>query len=267
MRIFAIDDEPKMLRLLHDAIAQAAPEAEITDFLLGTEAVSHITETGLLPDAVFSDIQMPGLTGLELAVRLKQLAPEAKLVFVTGYDYALDAYRLHVGGYIVKPVEAQRIREELDNLFPSAPPAENRLRVQCFGPFEVFWDGRPLRFARKQTKELVAYLVDRRGASCTAEEIVAALWEDAEEIHSAKQRLRNLVSDLKSVLSSIGMSEALIRQGSHLAIRTAMLDCDYYRMLEGDMAAVNAFRGEYMEQYSWAEITKGSLSFRRGGCE
>ena len=262
MRVFAIDDEPKMLRLLHDAIAQAAPEAEITDFLLGTDAVFYIAETGIRPDAVFSDIQMPGLTGLELAVRLKQIAPDTKLVFVTGFDYAIDAYRLHVGGYIVKPVEARRVREELDNLFPNAPSAQNRLRVQCFGSFEVFWDGRPLWFARKQTKELLAYLVDRRGASCTAEEIIAALWEDAEELHTAKQRVRNLVNDLKTVLKSIGMSETLIRQGSSLAIRPEKLDCDYYRMLAGDMAAVNAFRGEYMEQYSWAEITKGGLSFR-----
>ncbi len=262
MRIFAIDDEPKMLRLLHDAIAQAAPEAEITDFPLGTDTVAFIEETGSCPDAVFSDIQMPGLTGLELAVRLKQIAPDAKLVFVTGFDYAIDAYRLHVGGYIVKPVEARRVREELDNLFPDAPGAQHRLRVQCFGSFEVFWDGQPLWFARKQTKELFAYLVDRRGASCTAEEIIAVLWEDAEELHAAKQRVRNLVSDLKTVLKSIGMSEALIRQGSRLAIRPELLDCDYYRMLSGDMAAVNAFRGEYMEQYSWAEITKGGLSFR-----
>jgi DNA-binding SARP family transcriptional activator len=126
----------------------------------------------------------------------------------------------------------------------------------------VYRDGQPLRFARKQTKELLAYLVDRRGASCTAEEIIAVLWEDAEGPRTAKQRLRNLVSDLKAVLKSVGMSEALIRQGSHLAIRTSLLDCDYYRMLEGDMAAVNAYRGEYMEQYGWAEITKGGLSFR-----
>ena len=40
------------------------------------------------------------------------------------------------------------------------------------------------------------------------------------------------------------------------------IDCDYYRMLAGDMDAVNRFRGEYMAQYSWAELTKGELYFR-----
>lgn len=263
MLIYAIDDEPKMLRLLHKAIAEAAPEAEIRDFLLGTEALNAIQETGQKPDAVFSDIQMPGLTGLELAVRLKQAVPETGIVFVTGYDYALDAYRLHVGGYIMKPVDAQRIREELDHLFPAVPAPPDRLRVQCFGAFEVFWENQPLQFSRKQSKELLAFLVDRRGASCAAEEIIAALWEDVEDPKSAKQRLRNLVNDLKATLRAAGAGEVLIRQGSRLAIRPDLLECDYYRMLEGDMAAVNAFRGQYMEQYSWAEITKGSLFFQR----
>ena len=262
MLIFAIDDEPKMQRLLHRAIAEAAPEAEIRDFLLGSEAIRAIEEEKLRPDAVFTDIQMPGLSGLELAVRLKQRSPDTRLVFVTGYDYAVDAYRLHVGGYIMKPVEAQRVREELDHLFPEAPPAQGRLRVQCFGAFEVFWQDRPLPFKRKQSKELFAFLVDRKGASCSAEEIIAALWEDEEDAKSAKQRIRNLVSDLKGTLAGIGQSEVLIRQGSRLAIKRSLLDCDYYRLLEGDMAAVNAFRGEYMEQYSWAELTKGSLVFQ-----
>ncbi len=262
MLIYAIDDEPKMLRLLHKAVAEAAPDAEIMDFRLGAEALAALESTGQKPDAVFSDIQMPGITGLELAVRLKQAAPDTAIVFVTGYDYALDAYRLHVGGYIMKPVDPQRIREELDHLFPPAPEATGKLRIQCFGAFEVFHQNRPLPFSRKQSKELMAFLVDRRGASCSAEEVIDALWEDAEDPRSAKQRLRNLVNDLKGTLRSVGAGDVLIRQGSRLAIRPDLVECDYYRMLEGDMSAVNSFRGQYMEQYSWAEITKGSLYFQ-----
>ena len=262
MLIFAIDDEPKMLRLLHKSIAEAAPDAEIRDYLLGSEALAAVEESGRMPDVVFSDIQMPGVTGLELAVRFKQISPNTAIVFVTGYDYALDAYRLHVGGYIMKPVDPQRVREELDNLFP-APAGTDKLRVQCFGPFEVFWQNKPLLFSRKQSKELLALLVDRRGAACSSEEVIAVLWEDAEDQKSAKQRLRNLVNDLKATLRSVGAEQVLIRQGSRLAIRPDLLECDYYRMLEGDMASVNAFRGQYMEQYSWAEITKGSLYFQR----
>ena len=262
MLIFAIDDEPKMQRHLHRVIAEASPEAEIRDFLLGSEAMRAIREEGLFPDVVFSDIQMPGMSGLELAVQLKKASPDTKIVFVTGYDYAMEAYRIHVNGYIAKPVDAQRIREELDYAFPAPPPEPEKLLVQCFGSFEVFWNGQPLAFHRRQSKELFAYLVDRRGASCSSEEIIAAIWGDEADMKNARQRIRNLVNDLKTTLKSIGFGDALIRQGSSLAVRKSMLDCDYYRMLAGDMNAVNAFRGEYMEQYSWAELTKGVLHFR-----
>ena len=135
MLIFAIDDEPKMLRFLHNAIAEAEPKAEIQDFLLGAEAVSRVTEQGVRPDVVFADIQMPGMTGMDLALRLKQLAPETKIIFVTGYDeYALDAFKLHVNGYVMKPVDARAVREELDALgLPLRPAEPDKLRVRCFG--------------------------------------------------------------------------------------------------------------------------------------
>lgn len=265
MLFFAIDDEPNMLYLLHEAIAEAEPDAEILDFSLGSEAVTHLEAGGTRPEVIFSDIRMPGLSGLELAARLKSLTPETKLVFVTGYDYAMDAYQLHVSGYIPKPVEADRVREELRHLFPEGPAAARKLRVQCFGNFEVFWKNRPLSFSRKQTKELLAYLVDRRGALCSTEEIIAALWEEPEDPDGAKHRVWNLTSDLRSTLKSIGMEDALVSENRQLAVCTELLDCDYYLALDGNAPARAAFQGEYMEQYSWAEATKAWLLFRRGG--
>lgn len=260
MLIYAIDDESNMLYLLHEAIAEAAPEAEIVDFRLGSEAVACIEKNNIRPDAVFSDIRMPGLSGLELAARLRKLSPETKLVFVTGYDYAMNAYQLHVHGYIPKPVEAERVREELEALFPKAA-AQKKLRVRCFGSFEVFFDNQPLRLARAQTRELLAFLIDRRGAFCSADEAVAVIWEDVDDAAKAKHRLRNLVADLNAALDAVGMSDVLIRQRNQLAVNMDRLDCDYYRMLDGDAEAANAFHGEYMEQYSWAESTKGRLAF------
>ena len=264
MLILAIDDEPKMLRLLHRAIEEAAPDARIVDFSLGSAALAAIEKEKLLPSVIFTDIRMPKIDGLMLAVELKKLVPDAKLVFVTGYDeYALEAYRLHVNGYIMKPVDAGRIREELSNALAYLPDESGKLTVRCFGRFEVFWQGEPLSFSRRKTKELLAWLIDQRGASATAEEVIAALYKemDMNELKAAKQNLRNLAHDLKSSLHGIGMDDVLIRKGGTIAIRTERLDCDYYRMLEGDMTAVNAFRGEYMEQYSWAEITKAGLYF------
>lgn len=265
MLIFAIDDEPKAVNLLKKAVQEAVPEAEVLDFQSGQEAIDAMNARQLQPAVIFTDIVMPELDGLELAVRLKTAAPDAKLVFVTGYtDYALNAYQLHASGYMIKPVDAEQIQEELAHMSTplQAAPSPERLDVRCFGHFEVFWQGRPLTFCRYRSKELFAYLIDRRGAFCSAEEIIAGLWEEEGDLKAAKHRLRNLCADLRQTLKQIGQEELLLHRRNQLAILPERIDCDYYRMLEGDMEAVNSFRGEYMAQYSWAELTKGNLYFR-----
>ena len=265
MMILAIDDEPKALRLLHNAIVAAEPEAEIKDFSDGEEALLAIREQERSPDVVFSDIELPGMTGLAFAVELKKLAPKANIIFVSGFPkYAADAYTLHANGYIVKPVCADRVREELEHLnLPTVEPKADKLQVRCFGHFEVFWHGKPVIFQRRQSKELLAFLIDREGRACSAEEIAAALWEEDADVKTAKARIRVILHDLRATLEEIGMDGVLIRERRQLAVRRDMVDCDYYRMLEGDIEAINAFGGTYMTEYSWAELTTGRLQFRK----
>jgi two-component SAPR family response regulator len=262
MRIFAIDDEQATLDELHDAIAQAEPYAEIMDFRRAADALDAIEERHA-PDVVFSDIQMPGVYGLSFAVEVKKEVPGVKVIFVTGYEqYAVEAFRRRVNGYLMKPVDAAMVREELDALgLPMQAADPEKLLVRCFGWFDVFWHNEPLIFARTQTKELFAYLVDREGAACTAGEIVAVLWEDLDAVKDPKAYLRALTQDLRATLSSIGMEDALIRSRGQWAVRTDKLDCDYYRLKNGDPAAINAYNGEYMKQYSWAEMTLAALTF------
>ena len=264
MRIFAIDDEKSALRVLHKAIAQAAPQAEILDFSLGVDALRAVEDGQKCPDVTFCDIRMPRLDGLALAARFRTASPMTKLVFVTAYsEYAYDAIQLRASGYVLKPVTAEKVREELDNIAPALPRMPGGLWVRCFGSFEVFWERQPLRFARRQTRELLAYLIDREGAMCTTEEIIGVLWEDELDMAAGKNRLRQLIMDLKKTLSAIGMEGILVRRNKWLAVRMDQIPCDYYRMLAGDMQWVNAWRGEYLSQYSWAEMTEARLHFRR----
>ena len=263
MLIFDIDDEPVLLDYSQKIIKKAVPDADIMSFRRASDALSLISEENINPDVVFSDIEMPGISGLDFAVELKKVSPDSAVIFVTGHsEYAVEAYRIHAHGYILKPIDVDRVREELENISGILQERVSKFQVRCFGNFGVFWKGEPLTFARKQTRELLAFLIDRECRGCTAEEIISVLWEDESDVSAAKTRLRNLVFDLKNTFEKIGMGDILIRKSGFISLRKDMIDCDYYRMLEGDMAAVNAYRGEYMTQYNWAEITAGNLYFR-----
>lgn len=262
MIIFAIDDEAAMLAELHDAIAEAEPDADIRDFQYAKDVLQALDERRCIPDIVFSDIELPGMNGLTLAATIKTRAPRARIIFVTGYSqYAVEAYRHRINGYLLKPVDAQQIRDELDYLQGSAAPDPDKLQIRCFGTFEVFWHGKAVVFDRRQTKELFAFLVDRRSV-CTSEEVAAALWEGETDLTVCRTRIRSLLYDLKNTFAALGLDDIVIRKRDRIGLHTDRLECDYYLFLKGDIRAVNAFQGEYMSQYSWAEPTAGRLTFR-----
>lgn len=262
MNILAVDDERLALAALTSAIEEAEPEANINGFRTSTEALASLE--GEEYDVAFLDIELRECTGLELAEKLRQRCPKLHIVFVTGYsEYALDAFTLHANGYVLKPVSPERIREELDHLqthvhAPRKPEAHDekaQLRFQCLGNFEVFANGEPLIFGRVKTKELLAYLVDRRGAMCTNRELIAALWE--EDGH--EPYLRQLKKDLSDTLDAAGFPDVLTRKRGSIGIVVGKVSCDYYDLLEKGAGRSTTHQSEYMEQYSWAERTKGTL--------
>ena len=124
---------------------------------------------------------------------------------------------------------------------------------------QIFVSGRALAFKRSKSKELLAYLVDRNGATCTNGEMRAVLWEDKPDTASLHSHLRNLIFDLSHTLEDAGVTGLLIRGRSTLALDTSKVDCDYYNFLRGSRSATNSYRGEYMTQYSWAEVTRSAL--------
>ena len=263
IKILLVDDEPAALNVLERTVRQVKPDCEISKFEDPYGVLEKVYDEGYRPDVAFLDIEMYyDLTGLGLAKKIKDQSPQTEIIFVTGYsEYALEAYSVHARGYLLKPVTADQIQEEFDNLnLPWETENGKPLRVRCFGTFEVFYDNQPLHFSRRQTKELLAFLIDRKGAFCNHKEIMAALWEEKADTPSLHSQLRNLIADLTLTLRKLDLANVLTKERGQLAINTQALDCDYYRFLAGDALAVNSYRGEYMSQYSWAEMTLAALS-------
>ena len=259
MRIIALDDKPLQRRALVSAINQAAPDAEVTACQNAKEVLALNDLDSY--DAAFVDIDMPGMDGIELARALRSTHPRLNVVFTTAYsEYMPDAFEVHCSGYLMKPITAAKVRAELDDLRrPPEPSTGSGLFVQCFGDFEVFANGAPVAFDRKKTKELFAYLVDRRGAMCSLADVGAVFWGDRSGQVSQQSFLRTLVADLRSTLEEAGYSDVIVKRRGEVGVRADAFVCDYYAYLSGSPEAIAAWRGEYMRQYSWAEPTAASL--------
>lgn len=255
MKILAADDEALALEMLVDSIKEVKPDAEIFEFSKPSKLLEFAKENQC--DVAFLDIHMRGMTGVELAKKLKEAYPKINIIFVTGFDqYTGDAMKMRASGYIMKPVTPEKIKEEFDELrHPIEPISTATLRVQCFGNFDVFTpDGKPVHFERSKSKEVFAYLVHRHGSSCTIKEIAAALFED--EPYDSKQQayLQKIMSAMMKSLKNIGAEKVINKKYNSLSVNTSMLDCDYYRFEELDSGAVNSYMNEYMSQYYWAEF-------------
>ena len=259
MNILAVDDEYYALELMKSALEAVAGGATVYLCRDVRSALQAAKEQRI--DVAFLDIHMPEKNGVELARELKLLNPKINIIFATGYsEYMKEGIDLRMSGYVMKPVTPEAIRTELENLRnPIEWNPEKRIKILTFGNFDVFVDGAPLKFERKQAKEILAYLVDKRGTSATYPELAAMLWEDEEYDRTKQKNLQVYIASLVKTLHGVEVKDLILKNRQGILLNTRIVDCDYYRFLEGDTRAINSFTGQYMSAYSWAEFTVGYL--------
>jgi two-component system response regulator LytT len=136
----------------------------------GLDALEAIGRAG--PDLVFLDVQMPGLTGFEVARRLLDREPPVTVVFVTAFDqHAIEAFEVNAVDYLLKPIEAGRLEAAVQRarrrVLPAAPPANDQLErlVQLFEN-------------RRPRPDQVAVRVGERFLLVQAEDIIYASMAD-----------------------------------------------------------------------------------------
>lgn len=252
MNVIVVDDERIVLAAETSVIKRTLTDADVYSFQKVKDAVEFAEKNSV--DIAFLDINIKGITGLQLAKKLQEYNPRINIVFCTGYsEYSLDAHDLYCSAYLLKPINDEKLKRALDNLrYPLSQKAKG-FKVKCFGNFEVYKDGAPVKFKHRRTKELLAYLIDRHGATVSTREMAAVIYEDPNK----ESNIRNLRADLNNTLEQFGLSDLLVHIGGDVGINVEKIDCDYYDYLNGNK---ELFHGEYMAQYSFAEKTMGWLS-------
>ncbi|MDO5520117.1 MAG: response regulator [bacterium] len=259
MRVIVVDDEIISLEKIKEQLESFEFIEEVAAFDNPFHALAALKDTVF--DVAILDIEMFGMNGIELAKQCKYLCPTIHILFLTGYsDYAIQAFKVRANGYLLKPASDEEIKEELLHIVSLRNPrAPAKIQIQTFGNFEVFVNGRPIEFERNKAKELLAYLVSRKGAYVNGDELLGILYEDKPVTTSTKSQLRSIISTLLKSLKAVGAEGLVLKRRNQLAINTSLCTCDYYEFLQGNVDVVNSFMGEFMSNYTWAEFITGYL--------
>ncbi len=131
--------------------------------------------------------------------------------------------------------------------------------IRTFGYFDVFVGDKPIAFRNKKAKELLALLVDRRGGYITSEEAIGFLWENEPVNAVTLSRYRKEALRLKNTLEEHGIADVMESVDGKRRIVTEKVRCDLYDYLSGKEEFAPLFKGSYLTNYSWGEITLGEL--------
>ena len=144
MKAICVDDEELILYMIVKMCESLPQLDEVKGFKSATQALDWVKENHA--DVAFLDIDMPEMNGINLAAEMKNAQPDLSVVFVTGYsEYALDAFRVHASGYLLKPINKEKLEKEVEYALsqksieetkPAHIENQNLRRVRCFRRWE-----------------------------------------------------------------------------------------------------------------------------------
>lgn len=260
MKIMAVDDERLALNEFRDTCREIEGIDSVETFPNPIDALEHAATQQV--DVAFLDIEMPMIRGIELADRLRKVAPNLKIVFVTGYaKYALDAFGVNAVDYVLKPYTTDTIRRALEKASYIKDKRESpKIAVKTFGYFDVFVRGKPVVFSSAKSKELLALLVERNGGVVSTEQAITALWRDRDYNEAVQSLFRKVLKSLRSALEEAGAAEIFMDNRNQRSVDTSKFSCDYYDLLNNKPDAEKDYFGKYMSQYEWARETERTLN-------
>jgi two-component system LytT family response regulator/two-component system response regulator LytT len=173
LRAVVVDDEQLAREELCFLLGQIGSVEVVAQATNGIEALKVIEDES--PDLVMLDVQMPGLSGFEVARRLLHAGGEAQIVFVTAFDqYAIEAFEVNAVDYLLKPVEPSRLGTTVDRVrrrILSERPGGRSTVAELDRVLHLLGD-------RQDRREQLAVKVGDRFLLIQADEVIHASVED-----------------------------------------------------------------------------------------
>lgn len=280
LRIAVVDDEALALERMASLINEQVNCELVATFSNPFEALDSIPT--LHVDVVFIDVEMPGMSGVQLAEKVK--TDDIQIVFVTAHsNYALEAFRVEASDYIMKPItennlervisKAVKIKqllalrdEQQENKQQEAEPImPSRCEVQCFHAFKVVnKNGEIVSWPTRKTEELFAYFIVHKGAIINKWVIAESLWGDRElrnivhTVHNTIYRLRVTCKNYSLPFQIDAVNEGYILQNVGEAFVDLYKFWDGERVVqldrEMDKAELALYKGPLFndKDYAWS---------------
>ena len=257
MHVIYVDDERPALDNFRLSTASFLDITRLELFQRGEEALDWAAAHPV--DVAFLDMEMPGLHGLALAMKLRQINPATRVVFVTAYSqYAMDAWGVDATGYVLKPYAASDLRKELDKC-AFRPMPSGQIVIRTIPTLSLTVNGEAVHLPGSKIRELFALLVDKGDSGLTSGEAIACLWPERPNDANAQSLFRMTYKRLASALEDAGVAQIIASRENRRYLRVDQVDCDLYRILSGDAQAGRSYAGQYLAEYDWAEERNGQL--------
>lgn len=268
-RVIGVDDEKIALDRFERILKEDARVSVVGTFTHVVDAIEFVRRNPV--DIAFLDIEMPGLSGLELAERLTEIDPCLEIVFITAYEkYALQAFQAHAIGYLLKPLDIDEIGSQIDSLDRKLGPNRRAtgpgyLTVQCLGQYLCYADDNaaaPIHWRTAKAEELFALLIHYQGIAVSREVFIDVLWPEVQP-EKAANNFRVTCTYLRNTLAEKGFTNILLRDRGSYLLDTSRLCCDLLLFLSAagsasaDLPALEKasalYAGGYFENkpYEW----------------
>lgn len=274
LRAITVDDELSNHVLLKRFIEKSGQLKVIAQFIDPLTLMDEIEV--IKPDVIFLDIEMPVMSGLEVAEKLIPICPGVKIVFVTAYSqYAVEAFRVNALDYLLKPIdpsEMKRVTQKLlENVQTSTEPVidQNISRINCLGDFAVYGTKsvREVQWVTSKVEELFAYLLRHSPQAVSKAELCNVLWQETDE-EKGLVSLYTTVYRLRKSLYESGVSVIIHSNKNGYQVENAgcLIDYTEFERLTEALSGIEAkgVTPDNIEQLKEAEgLFKGELFSNR----
>ena len=267
IKAILVDDEPLVLEELRELLESQDNVRVMASYADPLQALRELPDTR--PDCAFLDIEMPGITGIELAEQFLSVNPNIDVVFVTAYNhYATQAFDVSALDYLLKPIRPERINKALEKIENKmtrmTQTATGTCVIRSFGSFDILVDGRLVKWSRYKSKELLAYLLQNEGHPLSKFRLCEEQWAEYEP-EQALAYLQTAVYALRKSLRETGCTQIMIEySGDRYCARVhedaewdlRQFNKDFERTVQTDSQKLaqklaRLYRGEYLEGEDW----------------